>query len=98
MGARTAQGGDRRVRTLVTGGAGFIGSHIVDAVLGRGDEVMVLDDLSTGREENVRDAIGRGMTLFVGDIRDAGFVDALLRRNGPRWSSTSRRRSTFASR
>jgi UDP-glucose 4-epimerase len=71
------------VRTLVTGGAGFIGSHIVDAVLGRGDEVMVVDDLSTGREENVREAIGRGITLFVGDIRDAGFVDALLRRERP---------------
>jgi UDP-glucose 4-epimerase len=71
------------VRTLVTGGAGFIGSHIVDAVLGRGDQVMVVDDLSTGREENVRDAIGRGMTLFGGDIRDARFVDALLRRERP---------------
>lgn len=71
------------MRTLVTGGAGFIGSHIVDAVLGRGDQVMVVDDLSTGREENVREAIGRGMTLFVGDIRDAGFVDALLRRERP---------------
>jgi UDP-glucose 4-epimerase len=71
------------VRTLVTGGAGFIGSHIVDAVLGRGDQVMVVDDLSTGREENVREAIRRGMTLFGGDIRDAGFVDALLRRERP---------------
>jgi UDP-glucose 4-epimerase len=71
------------VKTLVTGGAGFIGSHVVDAVLGRGDEVMVLDDLSTGREENVRDAIGRGMTMFSGDIRDAGLVDALLRRERP---------------
>jgi UDP-glucose 4-epimerase len=71
------------VRTLVTGGAGFIGSHIVDAVLRRGDQVMVVDDLSTGREENVREAVGRGMNLFVGDIRDAGFVDALLRRERP---------------
>jgi UDP-glucose 4-epimerase len=44
---------------------------------------MVVDDLSTGREENVREAIGRGITLFVGDIRDAGFVDALLRRERP---------------
>ena len=71
------------MKTLVTGGAGFLGSHIVDAVLGRGDEVMVVDDLSTGREENVRDAIGRGMTMFAGDIHDAGFVDALLRRERP---------------
>jgi UDP-glucose 4-epimerase len=51
------------VRTLVTGGAGFIGSHIVDAVLRRGDQVMVVDDLSTGREENVREAVGRGSTF-----------------------------------
>jgi UDP-glucose 4-epimerase len=41
------------VRVLVTGGAGFIGSHVADAFLARGDEVLVVDDLSTGREENV---------------------------------------------
>ena len=37
------------MRTLVTGGAGFIGSNLVDALLARGDEVTILDDLSTGR-------------------------------------------------
>jgi UDP-glucose 4-epimerase len=41
------------VRAIVTGGAGFIGSHLVDALLARGDEVTVLDDLSSGRRENV---------------------------------------------
>jgi UDP-glucose 4-epimerase len=41
------------VRVLVTGGAGFIGSNLVDALLARGDEVVVLDDLNSGRRENV---------------------------------------------
>jgi UDP-glucose 4-epimerase len=42
------------MRVLITGGAGFIGSHLSDALLARGDEVFVLDDLSTGSRENVR--------------------------------------------
>jgi UDP-glucose 4-epimerase len=41
------------LRAVVTGGAGFIGSHVVEALLARGDEVLVLDDLSTGKRENV---------------------------------------------
>ncbi|MGE5508459.1 MAG: NAD-dependent epimerase/dehydratase family protein [Chitinophagales bacterium] len=41
------------MRCVVTGGAGFIGSHLVDALVGRGDEVLVVDDLSTGRAENL---------------------------------------------
>jgi UDP-glucose 4-epimerase len=53
-------------RVLVTGGAGFIGSHVVDAYLARGDEVWVVDDLSSGRRENVPD----GAELVVLDIRD----------------------------
>jgi UDP-glucose 4-epimerase len=54
-------------RAVVTGGAGFIGSHVVDALLERGDEVLVVDDLSTGREELVADAA----TLQRVDIVDA---------------------------
>jgi len=59
---------------IVTGGAGFIGSHVVDALIARGDEVHVLDDLSTGYRENVPD----GAALQVGDIREPDeIVDAV---------------------
>src|SRR5205814_8830489 len=47
------------MRVLITGGAGFIGSHLADAYLGRGDEVFVLDDLSTGSIDNIRHLKGR---------------------------------------
>jgi UDP-glucose 4-epimerase len=58
------------MRALVTGGAGFIGSNLVDALLDRGDEVAVVDDLSTGRRENLTGALARGADLHVVDIRD----------------------------
>src|SRR5947199_10813401 len=45
-------------RAVVTGGAGFIGSHLVDALLARGDEVLVVDDLSTGSRDNLNPAAG----------------------------------------
>ena len=41
------------MRVLITGGAGFIGSHLTEALLARGDEVLILDDLSTGSMENI---------------------------------------------
>lgn len=71
------------MRAMVTGGAGFIGSHVVDALLERGNEVVVADDLSTGREDNLGAAIEQGATLVVGDVRDPEFVDGLLRRERP---------------
>ena len=62
--------------TLVTGGAGFIGSHVVDALLLEGGDVRVLDDFSTGKEENLDAAWrlaatqGRGLQVIEGDVRD----------------------------
>jgi UDP-glucose 4-epimerase len=46
--------GRNNMRVLITGGAGFIGSHLTEALLSRGDEVLILDDLSTGSSENIR--------------------------------------------
>jgi UDP-glucose 4-epimerase len=57
---------------LVTGGAGFIGSHVVDALVGRGDRVRVLDDFSTGRCEHL--AAQAGVEVIEGDLRDAAVV------------------------
>ncbi len=58
------------MRAIVTGGAGFIGSHVAEALAARGDEVHVLDDLSSGRRENVP----AGAELHVADIGDPGAV------------------------
>jgi UDP-glucose 4-epimerase len=71
------------MRTLVTGGAGFIGSHVVDALVERGDEVTVLDDISTGRRDNLKQALATGAELVDGDIRDAGAVAELCERARP---------------
>jgi UDP-glucose 4-epimerase len=59
---------------LVTGGAGFIGSNLVDALLARGDTVTVLDDLSTGRRKNLEAALAAGAELVEQDIRDSAAV------------------------
>src|SRR6185437_8322376 len=58
------------MRVVVTGGAGFIGSHVADRLLARGDEVHVLDDLSKGTRDRVPD----GAELHVADIRDPDAV------------------------
>src|SRR4051795_3485894 len=59
------------MRALVTGGAGFIGSNLVDALLDRGDEVTVVDNLATGRLENLDGARRRGIAFHEDDITDA---------------------------
>jgi UDP-glucose 4-epimerase len=67
------------VRAIVTGGAGFIGSHLVDAVVARGDDVVVLDDLSRGRRENVDERA----RLVEGDARDAAAVEETFAASQP---------------
>lgn len=62
----TVKGDNSQMRALVTGGAGFLGSHIVDALRARGDDVVVLDDLSTGDRANLDPAV----PLVVTDISD----------------------------
>lgn len=67
------------MRYLITGGAGFIGSHLTDALVARGDEVLVLDDLSTGRAENIADAVATGRAHFrEGSVCDEEAVDECL--------------------
>jgi UDP-glucose 4-epimerase len=65
------------MRCLVTGGAGFIGSNLVDALLERGDEVTVVDDLSTGRRQNLDRALAAGASLIELDIREGAALSEL---------------------
>lgn len=66
-------------RILVTGGAGFIGSHIVDRLLKEGFEVIVIDNFSTGRQENLAAYLGRkDFRLVRGDIRDFSLVKSIM--------------------
>jgi UDP-glucose 4-epimerase len=62
------------VKSVVTGGAGFIGSHLVDALVARGDQVLILDDLSSGKRENLASALAAGAMLTELDVADAPAV------------------------
>src|SRR4051794_28878951 len=66
------------MRALVTGGAGFIGANPVDAPLERGDDVAVIDNISTGRESNLEQALDNGAQLHRADIRDAAAMRELF--------------------
>jgi UDP-glucose 4-epimerase len=59
---------------VVTGGAGFIGSNLVDALLARGDRVAVIDDFSTGKHVNLTGAVAQGASVHELDVRDAKAV------------------------
>jgi UDP-glucose 4-epimerase len=65
------------MRTFITGGAGFIGSHLADSLIARGDSVTILDNLSTGSKKNIAHLEGK-ITVHEGDIRDKDLVDKLV--------------------
>lgn len=65
------------MKVLVTGGAGFIGSHVVERLVARGDSVRVVDDLSTGKRENL--ASYSQLEFIEGDVRDAALMERCVR-------------------
>src|SRR6202011_3688246 len=66
-------------RVLITGGAGFIGSHLADALVEHGDAVMILDDLSTGTLENIAQVARCSSVTFVhGSVLDEALVDGAM--------------------
>jgi len=65
--------------SLITGGAGFIGGHLAEYLLDRGEEVIVLDDLSTGSFDNIAHLVGRkGFTYYIGKVEDKVLLDRAL--------------------
>jgi UDP-glucose 4-epimerase len=65
------------MRAFITGGAGFIGSHLADALIARGDTVTILDNMSTGSQANIALLDGK-ITIHTGDIRDQALVEKLV--------------------
>jgi UDP-glucose 4-epimerase len=71
------------MRALVTGGAGFIGSNLVDALVERGDDVVVVDNLATGKRENLKGALAGGAELVEESITDPAAMVKLAERVSP---------------
>ena len=65
------------MHAFITGGAGFIGSHLADALIARGDSVTILDNMSTGSKKNIAHLEGKA-TVIEGDIRDKALVEKLV--------------------
>ena len=65
------------MRVFITGGAGFIGSHLADTCIARADEVTILDNMSTGSRANIAHLEGK-VTIYEGDIRDKDLVEKLV--------------------
>jgi len=68
------------MRVFITGGAGFIGSHLADALIARGDHVTILDNLSTGSAANIAH-IKDQLEIHQGDIRDQALVESLVEKS-----------------
>jgi len=68
---------------IVTGGAGFVGSHVVDRLVEAGQAVAVIDDLSTGHRDNLAPALAAGAVLIEADIRDAAQMRRVLAEQAP---------------
>lgn len=66
------------MKVFITGGAGFIGSHLCDALVAKGEEVTILDNLSTGSKKNIAHLEGK-ISVFQGDIRDQNLVESLAK-------------------
>ena len=68
---------------LVTGGAGFIGSHLCDALIAGGNRVAIVDNLSTGKRENIAGAVEAGAELYVADVREQESIQAIFNSVSP---------------
>ena len=67
------------MRSLITGGAGFIGSHLADHLMKQGEEVVILDDLSTGRFDNIRHLVEkRGFKYYIGKVEDRRLLEKIV--------------------